>query len=80
MTATFRLQPGEFDRSFFDKLDALIHDREVELIIYQPDEAESDYPFDNPIQTQYLREALDRVDRGEGLIKVSLDELRKQHS
>jgi len=27
-----------------------------------------------------LHEALDRVDRGEGLVKVSLDELRKQHS
>jgi hypothetical protein len=80
MTATFRLQPGEFNRSFFDKLNALINDREVELIIYEPEIAESEYPFGNPVQTQYLREALGRVDRGEGLVKVSLDELRKQHS
>ena len=80
MTATFRLRPGEFDRSFFEKLNALINDREVELIVYEPENAESDYPFNNPMQAQYLREALDRVDRGEGLVKVSLDELRKQHS
>jgi hypothetical protein len=80
MTATFRLRPGEFDRSFFDKLNALIHDREVELVVYEPQESESDYPFDNPVQTQYLREALDRVERGEGLVHVGLDDLRKQHS
>ena len=80
MTATFRLRPGEFDRSFFEKLNALIQDREVELIVYEPEEAESEYPFDNPIQTQLLREALDRVEREEGLVRVSLDELRKQHS
>ena len=80
MTVTFRLQPGEFDRSFFEKLTSLISDREVELIVYEPDSGKSDYPYDNPAQAKFLREALDRVDRSEGLVRVTLDELRKQHS
>ena len=80
MTASFRLRPGEFNRSFFDQLHALIQDREVELVVYEPENDGSDYPFNNPLQTQYLRESLDRVDRGEGLVSVSIEELRKQHS
>ncbi|HET6401405.1 MAG TPA: hypothetical protein VFH95_08410 [Candidatus Kapabacteria bacterium] len=79
MTATFRLQSDELNENFIEKLRAMFRDREVELIVHDV-ESESDYPLDNPIQAQFLREALDRVERGEGLVSVSLDELRKQHS
>ncbi|MGH2638725.1 MAG: hypothetical protein ACRDF4_05505 [Rhabdochlamydiaceae bacterium] len=80
MTATFRLRPGEFNRNLFEKLSAIFHDREVELVVYEPEENETEYPFDNPVQAQFLREALGRVEREEGLVKVSLEELQQQHS
>lgn len=79
MTATFRLEASELNENFLEKLRAMFRDREVELVVHDV-ESESDYPFDNPVQAQFLHEALDRVERGEGLVSVSLDELRKQHS
>ncbi len=79
MTATFRLEASELNENFLEKLRAMFRDREVELIVHDV-ESESDYPFDNPVQAKFLRESLDRVERGEDLVSVSLDELRKQHS
>ncbi len=34
MTATFRLQPGELDETFFEKLKAIFDDREIEIVVY----------------------------------------------
>jgi hypothetical protein len=81
MTATFRLRPGELDESFLMKLSAMFRDREVEVVVFDPDEIpESDYPYGNPVQEKFLMEALDRVERGEGLVYVDVDELRLQNA
>ncbi|HEX5315066.1 MAG TPA: hypothetical protein VFX22_00330 [Candidatus Kapabacteria bacterium] len=37
MTATFRLEPGELNESFFEKLRTMFRDREVELIVHDVD-------------------------------------------
>ena len=77
MTTTFRLQPGELNESFFEKLRTMFHDREVELVVYDL-ESESDYPFDNPTQMKFLDEALARSEREENLISFeSMEELRR---
>lgn len=78
MTATFHLQPGELNQNFLEKLNAMFRDREVEVVIHEPEE--SDYPSRNPAQERFLMEALDRVERGEGLVYVDVDELRRQNA
>ena len=79
MTATFRLQPGELNESFLERLKAMFEDREIELVISEPCNADDvDYPFVNPEQTKNLLEALDRVNRREGLVSVDLKDLENR--
>ena len=77
MTATFRLRAGELNEGFLEKLNAMFHDREIEVVVYDPNEVtESDYPHGKPVQEEYLIDAIDRVDRGEGLVYTDVEALR----
>ena len=77
MTTTFRLQPGELNESFFEKLRTMFRDSEVELVVHDV-ESESDYPFDNPAQVRQLEEAMAVARKGDDLVTFeSMDELRR---
>ncbi len=77
MTATFHLRPGELNENFLEKLNAIFHDREIEGVVHEPEE--TDYPAGNPAQERFLMESLDRVERGQGLVYVDVDDLRRQN-
>jgi len=76
MTTTFKLEAGELNEHFFERLAAMFHDRPVEIVVYEADET-SQYPLDNPAQMKYLDDALERAKNPKNLVPVDPQQLRK---
>jgi hypothetical protein len=74
MSTTFRLNADELEPSFVEKIKTLFAHKDIAVTIYEEDE--TDRIRANPELHQRLMEAIDRVDRGEGLIKVDLDSMK----
>jgi hypothetical protein len=78
MSTTFRLNADELGPSFVEKIKMLFAHKDIAVTIYEEDE--TDRIRANPELHARLMEAQDRVERDEGVVRVSLDELLKQHS
>ena len=77
MTTTFRLQPGELNESFLEKLRMMFRDRELEVVVHETDdETEADYPFNNPSQVEFLEQEIRHFENGGEMVRMTLDELR----
>jgi len=77
MTTTFRLQPGELNESFLEKLRAMFRDRELEVVVHETDdETEADYPFDNPAQAKFIEQEIRHFENGGEMVRMTLDDLR----
>ena len=74
MSTTFRLNADELEPSFVEKIKTLFAHKDIAVTIYEEDE--TDRIRANPELHQRLMEAIERVDRGEGLIAVDLDSLK----
>jgi hypothetical protein len=77
MTTTFRLQPGELNESFLEKLRAMFRDHELEVVVHETDdETGADYPFDNPAQAGFLDQEIRHFENGGEMVRMTLNELR----
>jgi hypothetical protein len=75
MIATFHLKPTELNPALLEKLSKLFSDEEHVHITVSSDD-DMDYPYNNPTQTQYLLEAIRKINNREGLIEMDLADLQ----
>ena len=73
MSTTFRLNADELESSFIEKIKFLFAHKDIAVTIYEEDE--TDRIRANPELHSRLMEAVERVDRREGLVEVDLDTL-----
>jgi hypothetical protein len=75
MTATFQIKRNELDQNLLEKLRSLFKDDEIRVIITDSGD-DSDYPYNNPAQVKFLLEAIEKINKREGLIQMDLADLK----
>ena len=74
MSTTFRLNADELEASFVEKIKTLFAHKDIAVTIYEEDE--TDRIRANPALHNRLMDAIERVDRREGLVEVDLDSMK----
>jgi antitoxin YefM len=73
MQSSYRLNARDLDHHFLESLKALFQDREIEIVVYEVDEAA--YLSRSEANQRRLLAAIENVENGTNLITVNLEEL-----
>jgi len=73
MHSIYRLKASELDQNILEGIKAIYGDKEIEIVVSEFDE--TDYLLKSEANRNRLQKAIESVEKGEKLIKVSLEEL-----
>ncbi len=68
MSSTFRVNTDDLDMDLLEKLRALYPHKEIKILVYEQDE--TDYLLSTEANKRHLLEAIERVEKNDGLIEV----------
>ena len=75
MHSTYRLKASELDKDFIKSLQDIFHDKEIEIIVQEVDEDETDYLLKNPANRDRLLKAVKNAEDNSNLVDFSLEKL-----
>lgn len=76
MYSTYRLKAGELNTNFIKSLKEIFEDREIEIIVHDVEEDETEYLLKNEANKQHLLKAIANVNNNENVVKVPLENLK----
>jgi antitoxin YefM len=76
MYSTYRLKASELDKDFIKSLKEIFHEKEIEIIVQEVHEDETDYLLKNPINRDSLLKAVKNADDNSNLVHLPLDNLK----
>lgn len=76
MYSTYRLKASEIDKDFIKSLKEIFHDKEIEIIVQEVHEDETDYLLKNPANRDNLIKAVKSANDNLNLIPLPLDNLK----
>ena len=76
MYSTYRLKASELDKDFIKSLQDIFHDKEIEIIVQEVDEDETDYLLKNPANRDRLLKAVKNAEDNSNLVDFSLENLK----
>jgi antitoxin YefM len=76
MYSTYRLNANELDKDFIKALKEIFHDKEIEIIVQEVEEDETDYLLKNPANKDRLLKAIKNADDNSNLVDFPLENLK----
>jgi antitoxin YefM len=76
MYSTYRLKANELDKDFIKSLKEIFHDKEIEIIVQEVHEDETDYLLKNPANRDSLLKAVKNANDELNLVHLPLDNLK----
>lgn len=76
MYSTYRLKASELDKDFIKALKDIFHDKEIEIIVQEIQEDETDYLLKNPVNRDRLLKAVENASSGSDLVDFPLENLK----
>jgi antitoxin YefM len=76
MYSTYRLKASELDKDFIKALKEIFHDKEIEIIVQEIAEDETDYLLKNPANRERLLKAVKNVNDNSNLVDFPLENLK----
>jgi antitoxin YefM len=76
MYSTYRLNANELDKDFIKALKEIFHDKEIEIIVQEVEEDETDYLLKNPANKDRLLKAVKNADDKSNLVDFPLENLK----
>jgi antitoxin YefM len=76
MYSTYRLKASELDKDFIKSLKEIFHDKEIEIIVQEVHEDETDYLLKNPANRDSLLKAVKNANDNVNLVHLPLDNLK----
>jgi antitoxin YefM len=76
MYSTYRLKASELDKDFIESLKGIFHDKEIEIIVQEVHEDETDYLLKNPANRDSLLKAVKNANDNLNLVHLPLDNLK----
>ena len=76
MYSTYRLKASELDKDFIKSLKDIFHDKEIEIIVQEVDEDETDYLLKNPVNRDRLLKAVKNAEDKSNLVDFPLENLK----
>ena len=76
MYSTYRLKANELNKSFIKSLKDIFKNREIEIIVQDVEEDETEYLLKNEANKQHLLKAIENVNKNENVVEVPLENLK----
>jgi antitoxin YefM len=76
MYSTYRLNANELDKDFIIALKGIFHDKEIEIIVQEVDEDETDYLLKNTANRDRLLKAVKNAGDNTNLVDFPLENLK----
>ncbi len=75
MQTTFRLNASDVDERIVASIRSLFTDRPIEIAVTDLEMDETEYLLRDPAHRQHLLDAVGHIERREGLVTMTIDEL-----
>ena len=72
MYSTYRLKANELNSNFIKSLKQIFNDREIEIIVHEVVEDETDYLLKNQANKDHLLKAIENVNNKSNVVEVSI--------
>jgi antitoxin YefM len=76
MYSTYRLKANELGKDFIKSLKEIFHDKEIEIIVQEVNEDETDYLLKNPANRDNLLKAVKNANDNLNLVHLPPDNLK----
>jgi antitoxin YefM len=76
MYSTYRLKAGELNKKFIKSLKEIFKNREIEIIVQDVEEDETEYLLKNEVNKEHLLKAIENVNKNENVVEVPLENLK----
>jgi antitoxin YefM len=76
MYSTYRLKAGELDSKFIKSLKEIFQDKEIEIIVHDIEEDETEYLLKSEANKKHLLKAIENVNNNENVVEVPLENIK----
>jgi len=76
MYSTYRLKANELDKDFIKSLKEIFHNKEIEIIVQEVEEDETEYLLKSPVNRDRLLKAVKNADENSNLVDFPMENLK----